>query len=286
MQDTQEQTRPPQRLQRQPGDEHEMRPEPQYTPRYLGSGRLAGKVALITGGDSGIGRAVAVLFAREGAQVAIVYLEETEDAKKTQDLVEAEGSAAFCIAGDIGDEEFCRRAVEKTIERFGRLDVLVNNAAEQHTQSDLEDISAEQLERTFRTNVFGYYFMTKAALPQLATGASIVNTNSVAAYRGSPRLLDYSATRGAIVSFTRSLSKLLVERGIRVNGVAPGPIWTPLIPATFDEESVASFGKNVPMARPGEPNEVAPSYLFLACEDASYMTGQILHPNGGELIGS
>jgi NAD(P)-dependent dehydrogenase (short-subunit alcohol dehydrogenase family) len=242
-------------------------------------------VALITGGDSGIGRAVAVLFARESAKIAIVYLEEIRDAQKTQDLVEAEGSSAFCIEGDIGDRDFCHHAVEKTVERFGQLDVLVNNAAEQHPVADLRDLAPEQLERTFRTNVFGYFYMSQAALLHLREGASIVNTTSVTAYRGSPNLLDYSATRGAIVAFTRSLSSSLVGRGIRVNGVAPGPIWTPLTPASYDEEKVSTFGENKPMGRPGEPNEVAPSHLFLACDDSSYMTGQILHPNGGEIIG-
>jgi NAD(P)-dependent dehydrogenase (short-subunit alcohol dehydrogenase family) len=277
---------PAQKQSSQPGSEREMTPEPDYTPRFPGSGRLAGKVALITGGDSGIGRAVSVLFAREGAKVAIIYLEETDDAKKTQDLVEAEGSEALCIEGDIGNEGFCQRAVKMTVERFGRLDVVVNNAAEQHPQPGLEDISAEQLERTFRTNVFGYYFMTKAALPHLQEGSAIVNTSSVTAYRGSTTLLDYSGTRGAIVAFTRALSQALVERKIRVNAVAPGPIWTPLIPATFDEEKVAEFGQKVPMARPGQPNEVASCHLFLACDDASYITGQVLHPNGGEQIAS
>jgi len=263
-----------------------MTPEPDYTPRFPGSNRLAGKVALITGGDSGIGRAVAVSFAREGAKVGIVYLEEIDDAKKTQDLVEAEGSEALCIEGDIGDESFCQRAVKMTVERFGRLDVVVNNAAEQHPQPSLEELPAEQLERTFRTNVFGYYFMTKAALPHLKEGSTIVNTSSVTAYRGSTTLLDYSGTRGAIVAFTRALSQALVERKIRVNAVAPGPIWTPLIPASFDEEKVAKFGQSVPMARPGQPNEVASCHLFLACDDSSYMTGQVLHPNGGEQIAS
>ncbi|TVR79116.1 MAG: SDR family oxidoreductase [Rhodospirillales bacterium] len=279
-------TKPPQAQAHQPGREHMMEPRPECLPRYPGSGRLAGKVALITGGDSGIGRAVAILFAREGANVAIVYLEETNDAQRTQDLVEQEGRAAYCIEGDIGDEHFCRRAVEMTVDRFGRLDILVNNAAEQHPQPAPEHIDPQQLERTYRTNVFGYYHLTNAALPHLREGSAIINTTSVTAYRGSPNLIDYAGTRGAIVAFTRSLARALIGRGIRVNGVAPGPIWTPLTPSSYDEQKVADFGKQVPMNRPGEPNEVAPSHLFLACEDSSYMTGQILHPNGGEMIGS
>lgn len=262
-----------------------MHPRPDYTPRFPPSGRLSGKVALITGGDSGIGRACSVLFAHEGAAIAVVYKEETEDAEETRRLVEAEGQPAVLLAGDIGDEDFCREAVSRTLAAFGRLDVLVNNAAEQHPVDDLTELSAEQLERTFQTNVYGYFFMTKAALPHLEEGAAIVNTTSVTAYRGSKGLLDYSATRGAIVAFTRSLSQELAKRGIRVNGVAPGPIWTPLIPASFDEERVANFGKKQPLARAGQPNEVASCHLFLACEDSSYMSGQILHPNGGELVG-
>jgi NAD(P)-dependent dehydrogenase (short-subunit alcohol dehydrogenase family) len=262
-----------------------MHPRPDYEPRFPGSGRLEGKVALITGGDSGIGRAVAVLFAREGANVAIVYLEEHEDAKETARAVEAEGRKCLSLAGDIGEEAFCQEAVRKTVERFGGLDVLVNNAAEQHEQESLEDIAKEQLERTFRTNVFGYFFMTKAALEHLKEGSAIVNTTSVTAYKGSPQLVDYSATRGAIVAFTRSMSQQLVGRGIRVNAVAPGPIWTPLIPASFDPERTSQHGASTPMKRAGEPNEVASCHLFLACEDASYMTGQVLHPNGGSIVG-
>ena len=277
-------TKPAQTQEQQPGREHQMRPAPKYEPRYPGSGRLTGKVALITGGDSGIGRAVAVLFAREGAKVAFIYLEEERDAQEVERQVGEEGSEALAIRGDVGDEAFCREAVWQTVDRFGRLDVLVNNAAEQHPRGGLEEISAEQLEKTFRTNIFGYFFLTKAALPHLKQGAAIINTTSVTAYRGSPQLLDYSSTKGAIVAFTRSLSEQLAEKGIRVNGVAPGPIWTPLIPSTFDEDKVKSFGENVPMKRPGEPNEVAPCYLFLACEDSSYMSGQVLHPNGGEVI--
>ncbi|MFL5214275.1 MAG: SDR family oxidoreductase [Microvirga sp.] len=275
-------TLPPQTQGQQPGRETEMHPKPDYAPRFPGSGRVDDKVAIVTGGDSGIGRAVAVLFAREGANVAIMYLNEGEDARETERLVKAEGRDCLAIAGDVGDAGFCEKAVEQVIDRFGRLDVLVNNAAEQHPQKGIDKVTPEQIERTFRTNIFGYFFMTQAALPHLKKGAAIVNTTSVTAYRGSPELLDYSATKGAIVAFTRSLAKKLVEKGIRVNGVAPGPIWTPLIPSTFDAKHVASFGSQTPMKRPGQPREVAPSFLFLACEDSSYITGSVLHPNGGE----
>jgi NAD(P)-dependent dehydrogenase (short-subunit alcohol dehydrogenase family) len=278
-------TKPPQLQERQPGLQSEMRPEPQVMPRFPGSGRLAGKTAIVTGGDSGIGQAVAVLFAREGANVAILYLDESEDARKTAQMVRDEGRECLAIAGDVGDEQFCRKAVQQVVDRFGGVDVLVNNAAEQHPREDITEISREQLERTFRTNIFGYFFLTQSALPHMREGGAIVNTTSVTAYRGSQQLLDYSSTKGAIVAFTRALAQSLVERKIRVNGVAPGPIWTPLIPSTFDEEKVKSFGENVPMGRPGEPNEVAPCHLFLACDDASYMTGQVLHPNGGEIVG-
>jgi NAD(P)-dependent dehydrogenase (short-subunit alcohol dehydrogenase family) len=258
-----------------------MDPRPEFEPRFAGSDRLAGKVALITGGDSGIGRACAVAMAREGADIAIVYLDETEDAKKTCRLVEKEGRRCLAMAGDVGSESFCQEAVGKTVATFGRLDVLVNNAAEQHVTKEPLEIEASQLERTFRTNVFGYFFMTKAALREMQPGACIVNTTSVTAYRGSKELIDYAATRGAIVAFTRSLAKALVERKIRVNGVAPGPIWTPLIPASFDPKRVAEHGGSVPMQRPGQPNEIASCHVFLASEEASYMTGQVLHPDGG-----
>ena len=278
-------TKPAQVQDRQPGKQTEMRPEPEIAPRFPGSGRLAGKTAIITGGDSGIGQAVAVLFAREGANVAILYLDETQDAHKAQQMVRDEGGECLTIAGDVGDEKFCRKAVEKVVDRFGGVDVLVNNAAEQHPKKDVTEISSDQLERTFRTNIFGYFFMTQAALPHMREGSAIVNTTSVTAYRGSKQLLDYSSTKGAIVAFTRALAQSLAERSIRVNGVAPGPIWTPLIPASFDEEKVKNFGKDVPLGRPGEPNEVAPCHLFLACADSSYMTGQVLHPNGGEIVG-
>ncbi|MBO1907309.1 SDR family oxidoreductase [Microvirga sp. 3-52] len=282
MSSEQKQTLPPQVQDQQPGHETEMNPRPDYEPRYPGSGRLKGKVALITGGDSGIGRATAVLFAREGADLAILYLNESEDAQETKRLIEREGCTCLTIAGDVGDPDFCSSAVDQVIQRFGKLDVLVNNAAEQHPKKDIGEITPDQIERTFRTNIFGYIYMVQAAKPHLKKGAAIVNTTSVTAYRGSGDLLDYSATKGAIVAFTRSLAQKLASEGIRVNGVAPGPIWTPLIPSTFPAEKVKQFGANTPMERPGQPNEVAPSYLFLACEDSSYITGSVLHPNGGD----
>jgi NAD(P)-dependent dehydrogenase (short-subunit alcohol dehydrogenase family) len=278
----QKQTLPPQVQDHQPGHETEMNPRPDYEPRYPGSGRLKGKVALITGGDSGIGRATAVLFAREGADLAILYLNESEDAQETKRLIEREGGSCLTVAGDVGDPDFCRSAIDQVIKRFGRLNVLVNNAAEQHPKDEIEEISPEQIERTFRTNIYGYFYITQAAMPHLKKGAAIINTTSVTAYRGSSHLLDYSATKGAIVAFTRSLAQKLAGEGIRVNGVAPGPIWTPLIPSTFSAEEVKQFGAKTPMKRPGQPNEVAPAYLFLACEDSSYVSGSVLHPNGGE----
>jgi NAD(P)-dependent dehydrogenase (short-subunit alcohol dehydrogenase family) len=277
---------PAQKQRRQPGRETKMHPKPDFEPRFPGSGRLEKKVAIITGGDSGIGRAVSVLFAREGAHIAIIYLEEDEDAEATKRLVEEEGRECLLIKGDIGSAKFCEDAVSRTVKRFGHVDVLVNNAAEQHEQTDIEDIDRPQLEKTFRTNFFGYFFMTQAALPHLKEGDAIVNTTSVTAYRGHQTLIDYASTKGAIVSFTRSLSQQLADKGIRVNAVAPGPIWTPLIPASFDAERVAQFGQSVPLGRPGQPNEVAPCHLFLACQDSSYMTGQVLHPNGGEMVES
>jgi NAD(P)-dependent dehydrogenase (short-subunit alcohol dehydrogenase family) len=277
---------PPQTQDHQPGREDKMRPQPDYVPKYPGCGRLKGKVALITGGDSGIGRAVAVAMAREGAKIAIVYLEEHKDANETAEAVEAEGSKAIKIAGDVGDEKFCRDAVERTVKEFGRLDILVNNAAEQHETDDFREIKAEQIERTFRTNIFSFFFMAKHALRHIKKGGSIINSTSVTAYQGHKTLLDYATTKGAIVSFTRSLSEALVKDGIRVNAVAPGPIWTPLIPASFDAERVAKHGSSVPMNRPGQPNEVAPCYVFLASEDASYISGQVLHPNGGNVVNS
>jgi NAD(P)-dependent dehydrogenase (short-subunit alcohol dehydrogenase family) len=277
-----EQQQPPQHQDRQPGVESEMRPRPEQD-REAGP-RLVDRIALITGGDSGIGRAVAYRFAREGADVAIVYLDEHGDAEETKRGVEERGGRCITIAGDAGDEAFCREAVERTVNELGRLDILVNNAAEQHPQESITDISEEQLTRTFRTNVFHMFFMVKAALPHLSEGSAIVNTTSVTAYQGNPTLLDYSSTKGAIVAFTRSLSESLVEQGIRVNAVAPGPIWTPLIPATFPPEQVEKFGSNVPMKRAGQPEEVAPAYVFLASDDASYITGQVIHVNGGTIV--
>lgn len=271
--------------QSQPGREHEMEPRPDAVASgRRGSGKLDGRAAIITGGDSGIGRSVAVLFAREGADVAIAYLEEHDDAKETSRLVEEEGRRCLLLSGDIGDEDFCREVVQRTVDEFGHLDVLVNNAAEQHAREDITEISTEQLERTFRTNVFGVFHMVKAAMPHLGEGSSIINSTSVTAYQGNPMLVDYSATKGAIVAFTRAFSQQVIGRGIRVNAVAPGPIWTPLIPATFPPDAVKSFGGNTPMGRPGQPEEVAPCYVFLASDDASYIAGQVLHPNGGQVV--
>lgn len=284
-QGTSQKLQPKQHQEQRPGVESEMTPRPQSQDKaYKGSDKLQQKVALITGGDSGIGRAVAIAYAKEGADLAIVYLNEHEDAKETQRLVEQEGRRCLPIAGDIGEEEFCRQAVQQTIKAYGKLDILVNNAAEQHPQESIENISAEQLERTFRTNIFSMFYLTKAALPHLKEGSAIVNSTSVTAYKGNPQLLDYSTTKGAIVAFTRSLSQALISKGIRVNAVAPGPIWTPLIPSTFPEEKVESFGAQVPMQRAGQPEEMAPSYVFLASDDSSYMSGQVLHPNGGEVV--
>jgi NAD(P)-dependent dehydrogenase (short-subunit alcohol dehydrogenase family) len=272
---------------RLPGHESELEPKPDWRPRYPGSGRLKDKVAIVTGGDSGIGRAVAALFAREGADVAIVYLCEHDDAEFTRKIVEKEGRKAIAIAGDIGDKTFCERAVRQTVDQLGRLDILVNNAGEQHPDKDIREISEEQLKRTFQTNIFSMFFMTQAAMEHLREGSAIINCTSETMYAGSQDLLDYSSTKGAITAFTRSLAQNLVKEGIRVNAVAPGPIWTPLNPfGGQPPEDVKDFGKDTPMGRPGQPNEVAPSFLFLACEDSSYMTAQILHPDGGDTTSS
>lgn len=268
-----------------PGHESALERQPQWQPRYPGSGRLAGKVAIVTGGDSGIGRATAVLFAREGAKVAIAYLEEHDDARITREACEAEGAEVLLSAGDLGDPDHCRGFVDAVIGKWGRLDVLVNNAGEQHPDEDVTDITAEQLQRTFQTNIFSMFYLVQAARPHLQRGAAIVNCTSVTMYKGAPILLDYSATKGAITAFTRSLSENLVADGIRVNAVAPGPIWTPLNPCGGQPpENMDDFGEDTPMGRPGEPNEVAPAFLFLACNDSSYMSGQVLHPNGGIVV--
>jgi NAD(P)-dependent dehydrogenase (short-subunit alcohol dehydrogenase family) len=271
---------------RMPGHERTLDPKPDWEPRYPGSGRLKGKVALVTGGDSGIGRATAVLFAREGAKVAIAYLSETDDAHMTLDAIEQEGSEGICFSGDLGEPEHCREVVQGVIDKWGRLDVLINNAGEQHPDENIEDITVEQLQRTFQTNIFSMFYLVQAARPHLKKGAAIVNCTSITMYQGSPGLLDYSATKGAITAFTRALSENLLEGGIRVNAVAPGPIWTPLNPCGgAPPEKVEHFGEDTPMGRPGQPNEVAPCFLFLACEDSSYMSGQVLHPNGGTVVG-
>ncbi len=277
--------RPAKRQKKQPGLETEMVPKPKFVdPKYKGSGKLKDKVALITGGDSGIGRAVSVFFAKEGCDVCIVYYNEHEDAKITQSFVEKAGRKCLIIPGDIANEKFCAKVVNDTIKYFNALDILINNAAVQFPKENIEDITSKQLLHTFEVNIFSHFYLTKSALRFLKKGSVIINTSSVTAYRGSEKLLDYSATKGAIVSFTRSLSASLVKKGIRVNAVAPGPIWTPLIPATFPEEQVSTFGSDVPMGRAGEPEEIAPCFVFLASDDSSYITGQVLHPNGGEIV--
>jgi NAD(P)-dependent dehydrogenase (short-subunit alcohol dehydrogenase family) len=277
-------TLPPQHQDRQPGHQDELRPQPQTESKTPGSNRLKDRVVLVTGGDSGIGRAVAVLAAKEGADVAIAYLDENDDAEETRRLVQGKGRKCELLAGDIGQESVARGFVTKTVERFGRLDVLVNAAGEQHPQERPEDITAEQLEQTFRTNVFSQFFTVEEALKHLKSGSSIISIASITAYEGNPKLLDYSATKGALVSFTRALSNSIVGRGIRVNAVAPGPIWTPLIAATFKPEEVESFGADTPMKRPGQPYEVAAAVLFLASDDASYISGQTIHVNGGTVV--
>jgi NAD(P)-dependent dehydrogenase (short-subunit alcohol dehydrogenase family) len=277
--------RPPQHQKRQPGRQYKMRPQPKSgASDYVGCGKLRDRVALIMGGDSGIGRAVAVLFAKEGADVSVGYLNEHRDARETKRLVEAQGRKCVLLAGDIGEEKFCRAAVTQTRRELGAIDILVNNAAEQHPQESITQITEKQLERTFRTNIFAMFFLTKAVMPHFKKGGVIINTASVTAYQGSPELLDYSATKGAIMAFTRSLSQALAEKRIRVNAVAPGPIWTPLIPSTFPAKEVATFGSDTPLRRAGEPEEVATSFVFLASDDSSYMTGQVLHPNGGRVV--
>jgi NAD(P)-dependent dehydrogenase (short-subunit alcohol dehydrogenase family) len=284
-QETQKKTFPPQHQDRQPGLESEMNPLPAFEDnKYKAAGKLTGKAAIITGGDSGIGRAVAIHFAKEGADVVVAYLNEHQDAEETKRQVEQEGRKCFLWSGDLGQEKACQELADFAMKQLGKLDILVNNAAEQHPQTTLEDITAEQLEKTFRTNVFAFFYLTKAVAPHLPAGSSIINTASITAYKGNKDLLDYSATKGAIVTFTRSLSAQLIEKGIRVNAVAPGPIWTPLIPSTFDEKKVSEFGSNTPMKRAGQPEELAPGYVYLASGDSSYVTGQVLHINGGTVI--
>jgi NAD(P)-dependent dehydrogenase (short-subunit alcohol dehydrogenase family) len=285
---TQNRAFPKQTQKRQPGHQKPMVPQPLVKGEwYKGSGKLEGKVALITGGDSGIGQSVAIFFAREGADIAIVYLNEHEDAKQAQKDVEAEGRRCLLIPGDVSDSKFCRNAVEKTVKEFGKLDILINNAAFQGEQTELETLTDAKLEKTFKTNIFSFFYMSREALKHLPdNGGIIINTASITAYRGSKKLLDYSSTKGAIVSFTRSLSSAVVERGIRVNAVAPGPIWTPLQPSSFSAEYVSKLGTNTAMGRAGQPEEVAPAYVFLAARDSSYITGQVIHPNGGDPVTS
>lgn len=276
---------PPQEQVQQPGLEHLMYPQPEYIRHgYESCGKLRGKKALISGGDSGIGRAIAVHFAREGADVTIVYLSENKDAEETRDLVEASGQRCLLLKGDVSDAEFCREAVKKAVDAHFGLNILINNAAKQFVKEDVKEISVQQLEETFQTNIYSYFYLSIAALPFLKEGDSIINTSSVTAYRGSKHLIDYAATKGAIISFTRSLSQNLAPKKIRVNAVAPGPIWTPLIPASFDAEHVKNFGKKTPLGRAGQPSEVAPAFVFLASEDASYISGQVIHVNGGEMV--
>ncbi|MBF0708148.1 SDR family oxidoreductase [Alkalihalobacillus hwajinpoensis] len=278
---------PAQHQNHQPGSQQEMNPKPLMEDQdYKGTGKLTNKVALITGGDSGIGEGVAIAYAKEGAKIAIVYLDEHEDAQHTKQKIEEIGSECLLLPGDIGSEVFAYNVIKQVIDHFGQLDILINNAAEQHPQQGIEEISAEQLEKTFRTNVFSMFHLTKAALPHLKNGSAIINTSSVTAYEGNEQLIDYSSTKGAITTFTRSLAKSLVGKGIRVNSVAPGPIWTPLIPSTFSAEKVKNFGTNTPMGRPGQPEELAAAYVLLGSDGSSYMTGQTIHINGGQFLTS
>lgn len=278
---------PPQYQRTQPGIEEKMHPKPEYyDPKYKGSGKLKGKVALLTGGDSGIGRAIAHVFALEGADLIIHYLNEDKDAIKTKEIVEDLGARTLLVSANLQTFAQCEKVVRKGLKEFGKIDILINNIAEQHPQKKFEDISCEQLERTFKTNCFSYFYMIRAILPHFKKGSVIINTTSITAYEGNDHLIDYSATKGAIVALTRSLSKHLVQRKIRVNAVAPGPVWTPLIPASFSPKHVKEFGGQVPMKRAGQPFEIAPSYVFLASDDSSYMTGQVLHPNGGVIVSS
>ncbi|WP_420537012.1 SDR family oxidoreductase [Garciella nitratireducens] len=271
--------------QKQPGVESMMNPIPiTENPKYKGSNQLQDKVAVITGGDSGIGKAVAIAFAKEGANIVIVYLDEHEDAKNTKNMIESIGKKCLLIAGDVGHNGFCKEVIQKVIQQFGKIDILINNVAEQHSQNRIEDITNQQLENTFRTNVFSMFYMIKAAMPYLRQGSCIINTASITAYQGNEILIDYSASKGAVISFTRSLSQSLASQGIRVNAVAPGPIWTPLIPASFSADHVATFGSDTPMGRPGQPVELASAYVYLASEGASYVTGQTIHVNGGTIV--
>jgi NAD(P)-dependent dehydrogenase (short-subunit alcohol dehydrogenase family) len=278
---------PTEQQDRQPGLQAAMEKQPvTENAAQKPSGKLQGRVAMITGGDSGIGRAVALAFAKEGADIAVLYLDEHDDAAETEQLVKAEGRKCLVLAGDIGDESFCQVATKAVADEFGKINILVNNAGEQHPQESFEDITAQQLERTFRTNIFSMFYLTKAAIKHMSDGDSVINTASVTAYKGNPVLVDYSSTKGAIVAFTRSLSQQIADRGIRVNAVAPGPIWTPLIPSTFPKDKVEQFGKDTPMKRPGQPAEVAPAFVFLASDEASYITGQTIHVNGGSIVNS
>ncbi len=277
---------PPQKQDQQPGIEQEMNPKPIYDNDEPGLGRLKGKVAIITGGDSGIGRAVAIQFAKEGADVTIAYLNEHGDAKETASEIRKYGKDPLLIPIDVSEEKNCRLIVEKTLEKFSKIDIVVNNAAVQYEQHSIEDISAEQLEKTFKTNIFSYFYLTKFAAPHLKEGSSIINTASVTAYKGNPALMDYASTKGAIIAFTRSLSQSLAEKKIRVNAVAPGPVWTPLIPASFSAEKVSKFGQDIPMGRPAQPVEISPCYVFLASKESVFITGQVLHPNGGTVVNS